>query len=254
LPYRILPADLRFNYQGNELKVPVDEYWGDLPKMLYFARASFESLLRRLLFGSGQYPNLEQIVGTVTGIERTVEEPERVGGVKIRTKDGNMTLPAALVIGESIEVLLVKRVLLSMWFVTDCTGPAQAGLKWLRRAGFEVDNADQSSSKSNKPIKLSYELKSHYSTLRFTFHPSLLEHYVPPELLSESGMLFSCVVEGDSTRDCVHVQRAGRNSSTRIVLSLLSGLHLTSSRSGNKFRNTWRHYATANTARNERFY
>lgn len=93
------------------MKLPVDEYWGDLPKMLYFARASFESLLRRLLFGSGRYPNVEQIVGTVTGIERTVEEPDRVGGVTIRTKDGNMTLPAALVIGESIEVLLVTHVL-----------------------------------------------------------------------------------------------------------------------------------------------
>jgi hypothetical protein len=140
-----------------------------------------------------------------------------------------------------------------MWFVIDCTGPAQAGLKWLRRAGFEVDNADQSSSTSDKPIKLSYELKSHYSTLRFTFHPSLLERYVPPQHLSESGMLFSCVVEGDSTRDCVHVQRSGRNSSTRIVLSLLSGLHLTSC-SGNKFRNAWRHFAAANTATSERFY
>lgn len=127
-------------------------------------------------------------------------------------------------------------------------------MKWLRRAGFEVDNADQSSSKSNKPIKVSYELKSHYSTLQFTFHPSLLERYVPPELLSESGMLYSCVLESDSTRDCVHVQRAGKNSSTRIVLSLLSGLHLTFSRSGNKFRNAWGRYASANTARNERLH
>jgi hypothetical protein len=86
------------------------------PKMIFSTRHGLETLLRRLVIGdrSMRYPNIQQIVGTVTGVivseDSGSDSGARVGdgtgmpgglrGVSVRTEDGEKTIDAALVIGE----------------------------------------------------------------------------------------------------------------------------------------------------------
>jgi hypothetical protein len=75
-----------------------------LPKTLFSTRHGFETLLRRLIIGSKQYPNIEQIVGTVTGVIPSVSDPTRLQAVSVRTNEGDQILDAALVIGSWINI------------------------------------------------------------------------------------------------------------------------------------------------------
>jgi hypothetical protein len=70
-----------------------------LPNTLFATRHGFESLLRRLVIGKKNYPHIDQIVGTVTGVISSTNDPKRLEGVTVRTSDGEKTLPAALVVG-----------------------------------------------------------------------------------------------------------------------------------------------------------
>jgi hypothetical protein len=62
-------------------------------------RHCLETLLRRLIIGSKQYPNIEQIVGTVTDVISSSSAPTRLHQVSVRTSDGDEILDTALVIG-----------------------------------------------------------------------------------------------------------------------------------------------------------
>jgi hypothetical protein len=66
---------------------------------LFATRHGFETLLRRLVIGNQDYPNIEQIVGTVTGVIPSDNDPTRLQGVSVRTSNGDETLPASLIIG-----------------------------------------------------------------------------------------------------------------------------------------------------------
>jgi hypothetical protein len=78
-------------------------YFGDkknaLPQTVHATRHGLETLLRRLLIGNKQYPNVEQVVGTVTGVITSESDPTTLKGVSVRTDDGEKTIAAALVIG-----------------------------------------------------------------------------------------------------------------------------------------------------------
>ncbi|KAK0195803.1 hypothetical protein F5146DRAFT_997316 [Armillaria mellea] len=52
---------------GNRIQAPTAEYGGSLPKTTYAGRAGLETLIRRLVLG-GNYKNIRQITGTVTGV------------------------------------------------------------------------------------------------------------------------------------------------------------------------------------------
>jgi hypothetical protein len=70
-----------------------------LPNTLHATRHGLETLLRRLVFGNNQYPNIEQIVGTVTGVISSANDPTSLQGVSVRTSNSDKTIPASLVIG-----------------------------------------------------------------------------------------------------------------------------------------------------------
>ena len=87
-----------------------------MPNTFFSTRHGLETLLRRLVIGNKQYSNIEQMVGTVTGIVSSESDPSRLQGVTVRTNDGEITLPAALVIGMSRVFLRIPLVAYSLHF------------------------------------------------------------------------------------------------------------------------------------------
>jgi hypothetical protein len=103
----VLAADIsKIILSGYKIPAPYEDYQGNLPKMAFPSRPGLETMLRRLVLGNDRYPNIEQVVGTVTGVRRAPDDPTRLEEVTIRTKEGEMTLPAALVVGQFISDIL----------------------------------------------------------------------------------------------------------------------------------------------------
>ncbi len=80
---------------------PYAEYNGDLPKTIFVSRPGLETLIRRLVLG-GQYRNIKQIIGTVTGLVRNASDLQYLNQVTVRTVEGARTINAAMVVGESL--------------------------------------------------------------------------------------------------------------------------------------------------------
>jgi hypothetical protein len=105
--YSLVAANISpITVSGHSIPAPYEDYQGNLPKSVFPSRLGLETMLRRLVFGDGRYPNIEQLVGTVTGVQPALDDPTRLEKVTIRTKEGEMTLPAALVVGQFISEIL----------------------------------------------------------------------------------------------------------------------------------------------------
>ncbi|KAF9047116.1 hypothetical protein BDZ89DRAFT_1058184 [Hymenopellis radicata] len=141
----VAPANFRPNFFGHVMKVPCSHNGGDLPKMLFASRQALETLTRRLTL-TREYPNIQQIIGTVTGYTANDKHPDRLGKVSYRTREG-----------ATID--------LDATFVIDCTGPTQAGAKWIQRAGFNGDDFNA--------LRSSFDQKMHYVTFQFYISPEL---------------------------------------------------------------------------------
>jgi len=100
----VLPADPTLFHSGTPTVIPYEEYDGDLPKTIVGSRPGLESVIRRCVIGNRQYPNIKQIVGTVTGFSRSSSDPVRLQEVTVRTNEGTISLSAALVVGSSISL------------------------------------------------------------------------------------------------------------------------------------------------------
>ncbi|KAG9029738.1 hypothetical protein FRB95_004940 [Tulasnella sp. JGI-2019a] len=109
------PLFMRIHY-GNVFSPEV--YEADdprVPQVFPITRSLFEVLLRRLVVKGRS--NIIFLNGTVDGLERAADGDSRLTGVHVRTKDGERSEPATLVV--------------------DATGPAQMAYhKWLKNAGF----------------------------------------------------------------------------------------------------------------------
>lgn len=92
---------------GTRIQAPTAEYGGSLPKTAYAGRAGLETLIRRLVLG-GNYKNIRQITGTVTGVSRDRVDPQFLESVTVRTPDGTMNIPATLVVGKIDTVTMQK--------------------------------------------------------------------------------------------------------------------------------------------------
>jgi hypothetical protein len=93
------PGDFKLAFYGHLPDLGDKATRDSLPNTLFATRHGLESLLRRLVIGNKQYPYIEQIVGTVTGVIPSTNDPKRLEGVSVRTSDGEKILPAALIIG-----------------------------------------------------------------------------------------------------------------------------------------------------------
>ncbi|KIY62532.1 hypothetical protein CYLTODRAFT_458908 [Cylindrobasidium torrendii FP15055 ss-10] len=133
-------ADFQARNWGIPVKDPRPYFGGKLPATLWAGRRGFETLLRHLTLDKTAYPNIEQIVGTVTGLTTDPAHPLVLTGVSYRDAEGgNHEMDVALVV--------------------DCSGPSQGGVKWLKRLGLARDLK-----------KRSYDPKMQYIT--FEFAPS----------------------------------------------------------------------------------
>lgn len=102
---RVRPADLKLAPYGYCFNLGDESTRQALPKTLFATRHGLETLIRRLVIGRKQYPKIEQLTGTVTGVIFSESDPTRLEGVSVRTSDGDKTLGAELVIGALIHVL-----------------------------------------------------------------------------------------------------------------------------------------------------
>ncbi|KAK0501783.1 hypothetical protein EDD18DRAFT_1317898 [Armillaria luteobubalina] len=188
LSIRIGPNDQRVHMWGREVISPFKQYGGSLPKTIYPGRAGLETLLRRLVLG-GDYKSIRQVIGTVVGISRDVSNPRFVDKVTVRTSEGTMTdILAALVV--------------------DCTGPAAAGFKWLRREGYGVGDTYANNELPLDKLKISYDQKLHYSTLQFHV-PTELGRRLPglPVPYDECGMIYVFIPDTNKENRCIYSQR-----------------------------------------------
>ena len=93
------PADFKQIIYGHSLNLGDEEDHRTLPQTLFATRHGLETLIRRLVIGRQRYPNVERIVGTVTGVVPSPSEPRKLQGVTVHTCDGEKMLPAVLIVG-----------------------------------------------------------------------------------------------------------------------------------------------------------
>ncbi|KIY67786.1 hypothetical protein CYLTODRAFT_422234 [Cylindrobasidium torrendii FP15055 ss-10] len=137
----VAPADYKTHFWGLPLIMPYHLHSGTLPNTMFASRQALETLLRRLTLG--RYArDIRQVIGIVTGLR--MGEDGYVDGVKVRMKDGKV---------DCVDAKLV----------IDCTGPAAAGRRWLRRA-VGVDPND---------FKDTLDPKIYYTTTRFVITQDL---------------------------------------------------------------------------------
>ncbi|KAK0489389.1 hypothetical protein IW261DRAFT_1444751 [Armillaria novae-zelandiae] len=184
---KIGPCYARIHFWGNDTRMPESEYGGALPKTVYAGRSGVETFLRRLVLG-GDYKNIRQVVGTVTGISRNTNTPETIDQVTVRTSEGTRTIPGALVV--------------------DCTGAAAAGMKWLRHEGYGFADGYGRNQLPLDELKIAYDQKLHYTTLQFRITPEL-GRKLPglPVPYDECWGIYNNSTDSSKENRCVYSQR-----------------------------------------------
>ncbi|KAK0466737.1 uncharacterized protein EV420DRAFT_1505043 [Desarmillaria tabescens] len=184
-------SDYRSSTWGRWPKKPYHQYNGTLPDTIIAGRPGLETLIRRLVLGT-LYKNIQQLVGTVTGVSCDTSDSARLDRVIIRTSVGSREIKAALVV--------------------DCTGPASAGLKWLKRQGYGQSGTYPCGKLPLEKLRITYNQKITYSTFEF---------YVPPELgnrlpglpapYEKCGLIYLCITDPTLDCRCIHIQRTDGN-------------------------------------------
>ncbi len=95
----VAPGDFTFHFWAGPQILPYAQYFGNLPKTLFASRQALETLIRRLTLNTVAFPNIHQMVGTVVGVTKDASNPGYLQQVRVRTKDGEMVIDAALVVG-----------------------------------------------------------------------------------------------------------------------------------------------------------
>ncbi|KAG7444010.1 uncharacterized protein BT62DRAFT_1008697 [Guyanagaster necrorhizus] len=176
---------------GNAPRRPHAEYGGSLPKTMYASRVGLETCLRRLVLG-GRYKNIRQIIGTVTGVCRSASDPGFLDAVTVRTLEGSSSIKAALVV--------------------DCTGPASAGLKWLRREGYGFKDSYNRNQLALDELKIAYDQKLHYTTLQFRIPPEMSRRLPGlPVPFAECGIIYCLATDPTKENRSLYTNRVDKN-------------------------------------------
>ncbi|KAK0466734.1 uncharacterized protein EV420DRAFT_1505023 [Desarmillaria tabescens] len=188
---KIGPHETRTYVSGNAPKRPHAEYGGSLPSTIYASRIGLETCLRRLVLG-GRYKNIRQIIGTVTGVSRSTSNSNLLDAVTVRTPEGPSSIETALVI--------------------DCTGPASAGLKWLRREGFGFMDSYNQDQLPLDDLKVAYDQKLQYTTLQFHITPEVATRLPGlPAPFDECGIIYCLATDPEKESRCMYTNRVDRN-------------------------------------------
>ncbi|KAJ7103072.1 hypothetical protein B0H15DRAFT_767331 [Mycena belliarum] len=157
---RLVPAESGICYSGVKSLTPYQDYpSGSFPETLIVRRSTAQKVLSRLLIQHSTFANITIIPGTVRGFEAT-SDATSIQSVTVRKLDGT------------------EMVLNDVALVAECTGATQAGLKWLRKAGFSLP----------ENIRCSYNANLRYTTLNFTV-PAELEAKLPIPESARNTML-----------------------------------------------------------------
>ncbi|KAL5485239.1 hypothetical protein ACEPAI_7881 [Sanghuangporus weigelae] len=126
---------------------------GQYVQNFFMSREGCERMLRRLFLRD--CPRIRWMTGTVKGVETVMGDERTLSSVVVRLPDNSeKTIPATLVV--------------------DCTGSAQAGLKWLKRISAASDKtAGGRLALSDPKMRITYYTDQ--QTRTFYFH-------VPPEI------------------------------------------------------------------------
>ncbi|KAF9493494.1 hypothetical protein BDN71DRAFT_1394896 [Pleurotus eryngii] len=138
-------------------------------------RPRFEAVLYRLLISSSS-KCIQMIQGTVTGLVPSSDMSD-IQSVNVRTTEG--------------EEKAVKDVAL----VIDCTGSTQAGIKWLKSAGFisspESTPDDIGRTGTNGDLRISYDHKLRYVTVTFDNIGDLVQDLPIPGGFDQAGFIYT---------------------------------------------------------------
>ncbi|KAJ7237466.1 hypothetical protein B0H12DRAFT_107191 [Mycena haematopus] len=167
---RFVFADPQIHYSGIPLLNPYQDYPpGQFPKTLNIRRSVSQKVLHRLLMQHSTSSKLTRLAGTVRGI-RATDDRASVESITVRQLDGShLTLD---------DVALV----------VDCTGTTQAGLKWLKSAGFNIP----------PNIRSSYQANISYVTICFTVPPELVAKLPIPAALLKTLLIYGYVPHDDA--------------------------------------------------------
>ncbi|KLO16201.1 hypothetical protein SCHPADRAFT_848475 [Schizopora paradoxa] len=145
----------------------------------FITRHGYESILRQFVLDSS--PRIRCMTGSVSGLSSDSSDPRNISGVTVRKArtDGS---------DDDSETQNIPAV-----FVADCTGIAQAGLKWIKRLH---DISGQENNKGTLDgIRTSYDIDSRFVTYRF-FVPedtwTVLDSLIPMSL-DKTGVLYAFI-------------------------------------------------------------
>ncbi|KIY53733.1 hypothetical protein FISHEDRAFT_54977 [Fistulina hepatica ATCC 64428] len=164
------PMDLKFTFAGQTALAPWKSYGGTLPKTCWTSRQGLETLVRRLVLGSGKYPRIELRIGTVTGIVPDPKNRTRLSHVVMRGDAGMEELAADLIV--------------------DCTGVSRSGLKWLERAGYGYGGKYSKTRLPLDQLRVSFDHKLYYCTVIFDLTAEELAALPVPGGLPAGGNTF----------------------------------------------------------------
>ncbi|KAF5354617.1 hypothetical protein D9757_009569 [Collybiopsis confluens] len=165
-------GDFRSSTWGNWTRTPYAEYQGELPKTMFVGRPGLETLLRRLVFTSGNFPNITQVIGTAFGMTRS-------------TSTANI-----------LEEVMA-------------CDPNRSGLKWLQREGFghSIDGKYVKEALPLEDLRISYDQKIHYSTLAFRVTKELGERLDVPGGWENCGPIYNCFTDSEVENRSIYSQR-----------------------------------------------
>lgn len=129
-------------------------------------------MIRRIVLGRGLFPNIHTIAGVVTSIKRDTNN-SYIKSISVRKSDSSINY-------------------INATLVVDCTGPASAGLKWLKDAGFGTAKGSSDKGLSIDELRVTYDHKMRYSTFHFNIPPDLGERLPVPGGWANSGPIYIC--------------------------------------------------------------
>ncbi|KAF7330590.1 hypothetical protein MSAN_02459200 [Mycena sanguinolenta] len=173
-------ADTQLHYSGIPLLNPYHDYSpGQFPRTLNMRRSLAQKVLyTRLLVSS----NITRLAGTVRGV-RATEHRASIQSVTVRQPDGSHL---------SLDDVAL---------VADCTGTTQAGLKWLKSAGFNVP----------QDIRSSYNANISYVTVCFTVPPELGVQLPIPAALLNTAAVYAYFPHDDAQSPIVLLSNVDNN-------------------------------------------
>ena len=125
--------------------------------------------------------------------------------------------------------LYFRQVCLMIVLPVDCSGPAEGGLKWLRRAGFGTVNpsADHDTVNPLQQLRSSYDPKLAYSTFHFTITPALADRLPVPGGFDSCNVIYCLVPNGRALGNGIVVLRCEGETRMGVVIIIeMFRLHL----------------------------